>query len=112
ALQTAVQRAAQNRVRAERRDLYQRPLVEQELKKFSAVVLDPPRAGAKEQIARLAASTVDLVVYVSCDRKTFARDGRVLQDAGYSLTELTPVDQFRYAAHLECVGVFERNKKA
>ncbi|TNE56992.1 MAG: class I SAM-dependent RNA methyltransferase [Alphaproteobacteria bacterium] len=111
-LRTAVQRAAQNRVQVERRDLYRRPLVEQELNKFGAVVLDPPRAGAKDQIARLAASEVDLVIYVSCDHKTFSRDGRTLQEAGFELTELTPVDQFRYAAHLECVGIFERNRKA
>lgn len=90
------------------RDLFRRPLVDAELKKLDAVVLDPPRQGAEAQARELARSKVPLVVYVSCSPATFARDAKILCAAGYRLTRVTPVDQFRYSAHVELVGVFER----
>jgi 23S rRNA (uracil1939-C5)-methyltransferase len=45
---------------------------------------------------------------VSCNSATFARDARILIDGGYRLTQVTPVDQFRYSAHVELVGRFEK----
>jgi 23S rRNA (uracil1939-C5)-methyltransferase len=90
------------------RDLFRRPLVAQELKRFDAVVFDPPRQGAQAQARELASSAVPLVVAVSCNPATFARDARILADGGYRLAAVTPVDQFRYSAHVEIVARFER----
>ena len=91
-----------------RRDLFRRPLLADELKEFDAVVFDPPRQGAEAQARELARSRVPLIVAVSCNPATFARDAAILVDAGYRLSPVTPVDQFRYAAHVEVVARFER----
>ena len=72
------------------------------------MVFDPPRQGAEAQARTLAASRVPLVVAVSCNPATFARDARILTDGGYRLTRVTPVDQFLYSAHVELVGRLER----
>jgi 23S rRNA (uracil1939-C5)-methyltransferase len=95
-------------VNAEVRDLFRRPLVATELKNFDAVVFDPPRQGAQAQARELAKSTVPLVIAVSCNAETFARDARILIDRGYRLESVTPVDQFRYSAHVEIVARFAR----
>ena len=95
-------------VAAEARDLFRRPLVAAELKPFDAVVFDPPRQGAEAQARELAASAVPVVVAVSCNAATFARDARILVDGGYRLTRVTPVDQFRYSPHVEIVARFEK----
>lgn len=96
------------RVRAERRDLTRRPLLANELAEANAIVFDPPREGAREQAAHLAQSRVKTIVGVSCNPATFARDARLLVDAGYALEQVTPVDQFLWTPHLELVGVFRR----
>jgi 23S rRNA (uracil1939-C5)-methyltransferase len=95
-------------VEIERRDLFRRPLGATELKRFDAVVFDPPRQGAEMQARDLAASSVPLIVAVSCNPGTFARDMRELVRGGYRITEITPVDQFRYAAHVEIVARLEK----
>jgi 23S rRNA (uracil1939-C5)-methyltransferase len=95
-------------VEAQTRDLFRRPLVAAELKGCDAVVFDPPRQGAAAQARELACSAVPLVIAVSCNPSTFVRDARLLADGGYRLCEVTPVDQFRYSAHVEIVGRFER----
>ncbi len=96
------------RVSVEARDLDRRPLADDELDRFDAVVLDPPRAGAREQIGALAESRLRRVVYVSCNPASFARDARRLVDGGFALARVTPVDQFLWSAELELVGVFLR----
>jgi 23S rRNA (uracil1939-C5)-methyltransferase len=93
---------------AQLRDLFRRPFTAKELSQFDAVVFDPPRQGAQAQARKLSASKVPIVVAVSCNPATFARDARILIDGGYRLTQVTPVDQFRYSAHVELVGVFEK----
>jgi 23S rRNA (uracil1939-C5)-methyltransferase len=95
-------------IESERRDLFRRPLVAAELGRFEAVVFDPPRQGALAQSRELAASSVPLIVAVSCNPATFARDMRCLVDGGYRLSEITPVDQFRYSPHVEIVARLER----
>ncbi|MEI6557119.1 MAG: class I SAM-dependent RNA methyltransferase [Rhodospirillaceae bacterium] len=92
----------------ERRDLGREPLSAPELAQFSAVVFDPPRAGAAAQAAALAASAVPVVVAVSCNPATFARDARLLAGGGYRLTGALAVDQFLWSAHVELVAVFSR----
>ncbi|MBV8753528.1 MAG: class I SAM-dependent RNA methyltransferase [Hyphomicrobiales bacterium] len=90
------------------RDLFRRPLIAAELAPFDAVVFDPPRQGAQAQARALAESKVPVVVAVSCNPATFARDARLLVDGGYRLVAATPVDQFRYSAHVEIVAHFAR----
>jgi 23S rRNA (uracil1939-C5)-methyltransferase len=99
---------AQRHVYVDHRDLFRGPLDEKELGRFEAVVLDPPRAGAKEQIPLIARSAVPRVAYVSCNPATFARDARTLADGGYSLEWVKPVGQFRWSTHVELVGSFVR----
>jgi 23S rRNA (uracil1939-C5)-methyltransferase len=94
------------------RDLFRRPLAPAELAAFEAVVFDPPRQGAEAQARALAASRVPLVVAVSCHPATFARDAKTLVAGGYRLTRVTPIDQFRYSAHVELVAKFERGRAA
>ena len=95
-------------VTAETRDLARRPLLASELDRFDAVVIDPPRAGASAQTEEIAKSKVPVVVSVSCNPATFARDARMLLDGGYRLDGVTPVDQFLWSPHLEVVGIFRR----
>ncbi len=95
-------------VQAEARDLFRRPLLQQELAGFDMAVLDPPRAGAEAQARALAASPVPVIAYVSCNAASFARDAALLVEGGYELEQVTPVDQFRYSAHVELVGLFRR----
>ena len=95
-------------VEAQHRDLFRNPLRAEELRGFDAAVLDPPRAGAREQVAQLAASEVPAVVYISCNPSSWARDARVLADAGYRLAELRPVGQFRWSTHVELASLFLR----
>ena len=96
-------------ITAQVRDLFRRPLTVGELKPFDAVVFDPPRPGAEAQAKQLAASRVPVVIAVSCNAATFARDARILVDGGYRLHAVTPVDQFRYSPHVEIVARFERS---
>lgn len=96
------------RVHAMHRDLFRNPLQPAELNRFDAVLLDPPRAGAKSQIGEIAASDVARVLYVSCNPSSWARDGAVLSEAGYELKKLRPVGQFRWSTHVELVSLFER----
>jgi 23S rRNA (uracil1939-C5)-methyltransferase len=95
-------------VEALTRDLFRRPFVAAELKPFDAVVFDPPRQGSDAQARELATSAVPVVVAVSCDAMTFARDAKLLVDGGYRLAAVTPVDQFRYSHHVELVATFAR----
>ena len=93
---------------AQVRDLFRSPLVPTELKQFDAVVFDPPRQGAEAQARELAASIVPVVVAVSCNPTTFARDACILVGGGYRLARVTPVDQFLYSAHVEVVACFKK----
>lgn len=92
------------------RDLFREPLSRTELRAFDAVVLDPPRAGAKAQSQMLARSDVATIAAVSCNPGTFARDARILIDGGYQLDRVVPIDQFVYSEHVELVATFSRAK--
>jgi 23S rRNA (uracil1939-C5)-methyltransferase len=95
-------------VRTFARDLFRAPLSKAELARYDAVVLDPPRAGAKAQAETLAASSVPKIVMVSCNPGTCARDLRILVDGGYRITRVVPVDQFLFSPHIELVVWLER----
>jgi 23S rRNA (uracil1939-C5)-methyltransferase len=107
ACRTAARRAGLP-VEAMHRDLFRSPLRADELQGFDGVVLDPPRAGAREQAAQLAAAGVPRIVYISCNPSSWARDGRMLADAGYRLAELRPIGQFRWSTHVELASLFVR----
>ena len=92
----------------EHRDLFRRPLVPAELDRFGAIVLDPPRAGAFEQVRHLAASSAPRIAYVSCNPATFARDAKLLVEGGYRLLWVQPVGQFRWSIHVELAAAFSR----
>jgi 23S rRNA (uracil1939-C5)-methyltransferase len=106
--QAAATTAGLKPVEAQARNLFRRPLAAAELKRFDAVVFDPPRQGAEAQARELARSAVPLVIAVSCNAGTFVRDARILADGGYRLAAVTPVDQFRYSAHVEIVAKLVR----
>lgn len=109
ALQQAAAKASGLKpIEAHARDLFRSPLMASELKGFDAVVFDPPRQGADAQARELAKSGVPVVVAVSCDATTFARDAGVLIGGGFKLLHVTPVDQFRYSFHVEIVAKFAR----
>ncbi|HEV7879879.1 RNA methyltransferase [Bradyrhizobium sp.] len=97
-------------VKAEVRDLFRRPLLPRELRDLDAAVFDPPRQGAQAQVQQLAASKIPVIVAVSCNAATFARDARILIDGGYRIESLTPVDQFRHTPHVELVARFVRGR--
>ena len=95
-------------VEALHRDLFRNPLLPEELAQFDAVLLDPPRAGAKEQVARLAESSVRRVVYISCNPASWARDTTRMVEGGYRLESVKPVGQFRWSTHVELASLFVR----
>jgi 23S rRNA (uracil1939-C5)-methyltransferase len=103
---------AANRARAlvatEHRDLFRRPLIPAELNRFGAIILDPPRAGAEEQVRELAASTTPVIAYVSCNPASFARDAKMLVAGGYRLDWVQPVGQFRWSTHVELAARFSK----
>ena len=99
---------ATRRVAAVHRDLYRRPFTSAELDAHDAIVLDPPRSGALEQIKQIAASAVPRIAYVSCNPATFARDAELLVAGGYRLDWVRPVGQFRWSTHVELAGAFSR----
>lgn len=100
---------AQRPLFIDHRDLFRRPLMAAELDRFDAVVLDPPRAGAKEQAEELAKTQkLARIAYVSCNPATFARDARALLDAGWALDWIQPVGQFRWSTHVELAAAFRR----
>ncbi len=93
----------------EHRDLFRRPLSADELNRFQAVILDPPRAGAKDQIAQLAQSDMPKICYISCNPASFARDAKNLCSSGYKLKQIWPVGQFLWSTHVELASHFERD---
>lgn len=105
----ALKAAGGGRIVADHRDLFRRPYTAAELSRFDAVVLDPPRAGAKEQAAELAHATCRRIAYVSCNPATFARDAAMLIAGGWRMAWIRPVGQFRWSTHVELVAGFGRN---
>lgn len=90
------------------RDLFRRPLSAAELARFDFAVIDPPRAGARAQVAALAQSAVPKIAALSCNPNTFARDAHTLVDGGYRLSEVRSIDQFLWSPHVELAALFER----
>jgi 23S rRNA (uracil1939-C5)-methyltransferase len=107
ALRMAANRTGRS-IAVEHRDLFRRPMSDQEIGHFEAVILDPPRAGAKEQAPALARADIGRIAYVSCNPATFARDARTLVDGGWRIEWIKPVGQFRWSTHVELAAAFKR----
>lgn len=97
------------RVTTAARDLFRRPLEPDELDRFGAAVIDPPRAGAEAQVATLARSAIPRIAMVSCNPVTFARDAATLVAGGFQLQWVQVVDQFRWSPHVEVAAAFTRS---
>ncbi len=110
ALQKAAKSPGLKPLKAETRDLFRRPLAPQELRDVDCVVFDPPRQGALAQVTQLAKSNVPVVIAVSCNVQTFARDAKVLIAGGYRIESVTPLDQFRHTPHVELVARFVKGQ--
>jgi 23S rRNA (uracil1939-C5)-methyltransferase len=95
-------------ITTEVRDLFRNPLRADELARFDATVIDPPRAGAAAQAEALAASGLSRIAMVSCNPVTFARDAKALVAAGFRLVSVDVVDQFRWSPHVELAAAFLR----
>ncbi|NTU77299.1 MAG: class I SAM-dependent RNA methyltransferase, partial [Alphaproteobacteria bacterium] len=98
----------QPRFQVAERNLVSDPFSRFECNDFDAVIFDPPRGGAKAQVAQLAQSTARDIVAVSCDPPSFLRDAKILVEGGYELRALQPVDQFLWSTHLELAAHFAR----
>lgn len=96
------------RITTQTRDLFRNPVLPEDLARFDAVVIDPPRAGAEAQAKALANSRVPVIAAVSCNPVTFARDAKVLIQGGYRLNWVQVVDQFRFSPHVELAAQFVR----
>ncbi len=107
-LRAVASRALGARMDAQVRDLYKNPLQIAELERFSTVILDPPRAGAPQQIETLVRAAITRIIYVSCHPGSFARDAKRLIDGGFVLRELSVLDQFLYSVEIEIAALFER----
>lgn len=85
------------------RDLFRQPLLPHELK-YDVIILDPPRAGAKETVMQIAAAAhVKKIVMISCNPKSFARDMEILKKADFHIHRLSLLDQFVYSPHSELI---------
>ena len=93
------------------RDLFRHPLMPDEIRDCGAIILDPPRAGAPAQVKQIAQSDVPVIVYASCNPKSFARDARILLAGGYHLRTIQPIDQFAHSPHIELVALFTQQRE-
>ena len=98
-----------NKVNTKSRNLKNNPLTSEELNKFNAIIIDPPRSGAKSQFLNIAHSNVPIIISISCNINTFVRDAKILIQNNYELKWVQPIDQFLYTSHVEVVGLFELN---
>lgn len=78
-------------------------------RRYDKILLDPPRAGAKEVIAQMGKLKASRIVYVSCDPATLARDaGELVHTHGYCLVGAGVMDMFPHTSHVESIAIFER----
>jgi len=96
------------RVKIASRNLFDAPLIPDELGGFDLAILDPPRSGAAVQCQMLVQSDIQTIAMVSCNPASFARDAAILNAGGFALDWLQIVDQFLFSNHLELVGAFRR----
>ena len=77
---------------------------------LDCAVIDPPRKGCDEAVLKaLAQSGVSMIVYISCNPATLARDCRMLADMGYCVEKIQPVDMFPWTYHVETVCLLSKH---
>ena len=96
------------RVTVKVRNLFNTPLIEDELAGFDMAILDPPRRGAAAQCQILAQADIAKLAMISCNPASFARDAAILSNAGFKLDWMQVIDQFLFSNHLEIFGAFRR----
>jgi 23S rRNA (uracil1939-C5)-methyltransferase len=96
------------RVKTASRNLFDAPLMPDELEGFDMAILDPPRSGAAAQCQMLAQSGIATIAMVSCNPASFARDAAILTESGFQLEWVQVIDQFSFSNHLELIGAFRR----
>lgn len=88
------------------------PLVESQIDKVYATILDPPRSGCDEKLLKAVVSAKpNKIIYVSCNPGTLARDVKILMEKGYEFIETTPVDMFCHSSHVECVALLQLSNR-
>jgi len=76
------------------------------------IVVDPPRKGCDVTLLEaIICAKPERVVYVSCDSATLARDVKVLEEGGYKLEIMQPIDLFPMTSHVECVALISRKSR-
>ena len=84
-------------------------LLEHELPKPDAIIVDPPRSGMhKNTIADVLNLSPKKIVYVSCNPTTQARDIKMMVSGGYKLIKIRPVDMFPHTFHIENVALLHK----
>ncbi len=106
-LRAAARQARVPNLGVEQRNLMRRPIPAGRLTGNDVVILDPPRVGAKAQMAEIATSQVPCIIAISCNPASFARDAQILIHQGYVLSRILPVDQFIWSPHLEIAARFD-----
>jgi 23S rRNA (uracil1939-C5)-methyltransferase len=76
---------------------------------FDCILVDPPRAGLKKDVvSSIITRDPELLIYVSCNPSTLARDTKFLATAGYRLDSSILVDMFPLTFHIESINVFKK----
>lgn len=84
------------------------PFEDIEGESWTVAVVDPPRSGLRRPgVVSVTAARPRAIAYVSCDPASLARDTRYLDEQGYDLRRVVPVDMFPQTYHLEAVALFE-----
>lgn len=97
------------RLTTEKRNLFVNPFAMQEFKSFDAVIINPPRAGAKAQCEEIAKTDIKNIVMISCNPASFARDAKIIKNAGFKLKNILAIDQFVWSSHLELAANFVKD---
>jgi 23S rRNA (uracil1939-C5)-methyltransferase len=77
---------------------------------YNKILIDPPRSGARPIVEKLDLSNVELIVYISCNPASLARDAGILAERGFVLEHVGVMDMFTHTEHVEAMAVFAKNK--